>query len=162
MRRSASALVIISAALGLPSTGLVAACSSSKFVAAPDAGPAVEAVEGDAATALPDGEGADAAIDAETGTASDGGLTKNGCRIEFSPKCPESQSEDGCDVLAYLPGGGEYCTLSCASQNDCPTGVLCNPNAGACLPPCSEDAPCKASGFLRCDKSGGTCTTIGP
>lgn len=147
MRSASSVVLVVGVSISLYVFG---ACSSTETVTAPLSSDASDGTSAsDCASTV---EEADSGLDT-----SEAGPTTS-CVIQITKRCPES--DEGCDVFAALPSGDEFCTLSCEKATDCPRGVVCNPNVGACMPPCTEDKSCTAAGFLRCDQAGKTCTTI--
>jgi hypothetical protein len=83
------------------------------------------------------------------------------CRVEVVATSPECHED--CEVRLFLPDGSRYCTLTCASTQDCtPYGsaLTCSTEVGTCMPSCSDDAACLGQGFPRCHPVGSFCDTL--
>lgn len=83
------------------------------------------------------------------------------CLVEVVATSPDCNQD--CEVHLFLPSGRRYCTLTCARTEDCtPYGptLICAPEVGACMRPCTGDAECLAQGFPRCHPAGAFCDTL--
>lgn len=83
------------------------------------------------------------------------------CVVEIVATSPQCRQE--CDVHLFLPGGQRFCTVTCATTEDCaPFGatLICPSEVGVCMLPCGADAECLAGGFPRCHPVGAFCDTL--
>lgn len=111
------------------------------------------------------GANAEASVTSSGDSGSDGGSAQQpvvgGCRIGRA--ATSAACDEPCDARLALPGGGTFCTVQCGAPSDCnapASGLACPTDVGACMPRCTSDATCKASGFARCVVAAGACDTI--
>ena len=129
---------------------ILVACSSSSTQA--------PAPASDASTTVPEPtEPVDAGAD--TAPETEAPIVVGDCTVKRVAN-PDSCDEP-CDARLLLPSkNGSYCTIACEKDSDCGGKLKCPETVGACMPPCTSDATCKAAGFARCDAKTGACDTI--